>query len=164
MPSTATTEPGTTTEPEATTTTAEPTVEQQVEAAYLAIMAKYFDRLTQPDPNEPSIEVNHTGLSREQVREELKRYRESGQAARLVDGVAPVPSVESVEVEAGLATLSVCIIDNVQLVNLDSGETVDSDVVSKQFTATLVRQPGGAWALESQERSGRWDDGEGCQR
>lgn len=161
---TPTTEAGTTTEPEATTTTAAPTVEEQVEAAYLDIMATYFRRLTRPDRDDPTIDRNHTGASRDQVRAELQRYRDSNQAARLADGRAPVPEIESVAVAGGSAVLQVCIVDDVQLIDLSTDKTVDDDVVSKQFKSTLKRVDAGAWKLESQERIGRWEDGDGCTR
>lgn len=147
-----------------TTTTAPPTPEQEASAAYLEITARHFRLLENPDSNDPSIAADHSGSNRRAIEEEMRTLAAAGQFVRYPDGEAPIPDVEVTEVEPGSrATLSVCLVDDSQVVDRATEEVVNDVVSSRLGDAVLIRADG-AWRLDSQTLRERWADGKGCQR
>ncbi len=140
----------TTTAPPTTATTARPiTPEEEVEAAYLDIMERYFRRLGLHayDPEEPA--GFHVGESLSQVKREIARYRELGQEVRFGPDGAPVPVVSHILVNGSTATLTSCIVDDTQLVLAKSGDVLNDAIATKTFDVTM-KLAADHWLLSGQ--------------
>ncbi|HEX2577782.1 MAG TPA: hypothetical protein VHK88_15625 [Aquihabitans sp.] len=163
MPERTTTDPASVVE-RSTTTTTPPTPEEEVEAAYLEIMDAYFRRLERPNPDDPSIAVNHSGSSAVDVAEILTTLSDAGQVARFSDDGPPTPKVERTEMLAvDRARLRSCIVDPTVLADRETGEVLNDAVSSRLVEAVLLRS-GGAWKLDSLSVLERWADDRGCNR
>lgn len=156
-------EQSSTTPPETTTTT-EPSVEQQVEEAYVAAMNALFEAGAAGKSDLPSLVNSHQGPSLELAQDLVEGLQADGQILWLQDGRPPETQVTAVEiVGAARAEVVACTIDNTQRRRASDGFVVDSDVVSRQSSA-VMRLVGGTWKLESQADLGTWNDADGCSR
>lgn len=162
--STTTTSSTTTTTEDATTTTTtapKPTPKEEVEAAYLAISAEYFKRLTAPDPSDSSISRNHVGESRASVEKELSSLDRAGQVGEFAAQGAPKPRLVSTAVEGSEAAVRFCLIDDTRIIERSS-KTVINDKVSSRLGRAVLTKTAGHWQLERQDLLRRWEDGKGC--
>ena len=155
---TSTAAPTTTTEPSAPTTP-----EDEVAAAYVAVMARYFEHLGDPDPGATSFE-GHTGAHLEFVVEMHHQFaRDHVVAAPGLSGAWPIPSVVESSVQGDTATLTVCLVDDSRVLEASSGQVVNDHVSSKLSIATLIRAEG-SWLLTNQKLLAQWEDVAGCDR
>lgn len=153
--------PATVTTVAATTTPA--TAEEQVKTAYLKIMAAYFRGLANPEPGDPALELAYTGSSLAAVIAERRQYRDAHQIAVPASGADPVPVVRSVAVDGESAVVEVCLVDDMQLLQLPDRSVVNGDTVSKQIRTTLDHVAG-RWRVSSRGRVKSWPDAAGCDR
>ena len=148
----------------ATTTTAPPTPEQEASAAYLEITQAHFQRLLRPDPKDPTIVANHSGVSLKTVVSELRTLAEADQYARYGKQGPPVPDIESAVLGGdGTVELRTCLVDGAQLVDRATGKVVNDEVSSRLGTA-VMRRTDGTWRLDSLTLVKEWPDGDGCKQ
>jgi hypothetical protein len=146
-----------------TSTAAPPTPEQQVEAAYVAIMARYFEQLADPDPVEEHFK-GHFGAHNQFVVEMHRQFAsENVIASPGPTGRWPAPKVIETSVTGESARLTVCLVDDSRVLDIASGQIVNADISSKLSTATLTRIEG-SWTLTNQKLLRQWPDAEGCDR
>ena len=142
----------TTTEPaEESSTTADPTttapsVEADVEAAYLAYW-EMVERLAQaPEPDDPEIEARSTGRVRNQLVDNLTTMRTEGQ--RIEFGPSNGHDVVNVDIDGASATVSDCVIDEGVQIDDATGERVEYPATLGLLEATMVNSDNG-WIVES---------------
>jgi hypothetical protein len=123
-----------------------PSVEAEVEAAYLA----YWDmaeRLAQaPDPSDPEIDERSTGRVRDELVDNLTTMRTQGQ--RIEFGPSNVHEVVSVDIDGTAATVSDCVVDEGVQIDDATGERVDFPATHGLLEAMMVISDGG-WIVES---------------
>jgi hypothetical protein len=146
-----------------TTDHPEPTEEEEVEAAYLAIMERYYERHLDPDPDDPSISNDHEGEHRTVLVARLRELNEEGQSARFTADGPPVPTVTAVEIDGETARVMNCLVDDALVVDSATGEVVIDSVGSYQLETVLSRT-GDHWRISEQLVDEHWFDGRGCSR
>ncbi|MEO6630050.1 MAG: hypothetical protein ABIP03_15955, partial [Aquihabitans sp.] len=145
--------PATVTTVAATTTPA--TVEEQVKTAYLKIMAAYFRGMADPDPDDPALQQNYSGASLAEVTGDIREYRDAHRFAVPASGVDPLPVIESIAIDGDSAVLMVCLVDDMQLLQLPNRSLINGDIVSKQIRTTLKHEAG-RWRVSSRVRVKSW--------
>lgn len=127
-------------------TTTAPSVEAEVEAAYLA----YWDmaeRLAQaPDPSDPEINERSTGRVRDELVDNLTTMRTQGQ--RIEFGPSNGHDVVNVDIDGTAATVSDCVVDEGVQIDDATGERVDFPATHGLLEARMVTSEGG-WIVES---------------
>lgn len=141
-----------------TTTTVSP--EAEVEAAYLAYW-DMFVRLTQdPDPSDPEIVERTSGDALQKLSQGLSNLRDQQQRA----GFGPLYAhdVLSVEIVGQQSMVRDCAIDDSHLVDVATGETLDGDVATDLWEATMVRR-NDEWLVDSIESVEAFDGAVSCE-
>jgi hypothetical protein len=127
-------------------TTTVPSVEAEVEAAYLAYW-EMAERLAQaPDPNDPEIDERSTGRLRSELVDNLTTMRTQGQ--RIEFGPSNGHEVVNVDIDGTAATVSDCVVDEGVQIDDATGESVDFPATPGLLEATMVNSEGG-WIVES---------------
>jgi len=153
----------TSTTPESTTSAAPQTIEKEVEQAYQDINLAELEQLRHPDPV-PDVFAGHSGPHNDLVVSVNRDYAARGLIATPgPSGRWPVPEILSTDVAGDQATLRVCIIDDVRIVEAATQIVVNDVVASRLSTATMVLQ-GDGWVLYSHRLDARWEDDKGCNR
>jgi hypothetical protein len=131
---------------DSTTTTTAPSVEAEVEAAYLAYW-EMAERLAQaPDPDDPEIDKRSIGRVRDELVDNLTTMRTQGQ--RIEFGPSNEHDVVNVDIDGTAATVSDCVVDEGVQIDEASGERVDFPATPGLLEATMVSSEGG-WIVES---------------
>lgn len=139
-----------------------PTPEEEVEAAYVAIMARYFERLGAPDPSHPDVPRDHEGQSLELVLDVLTNYVEQGlHSAPGPSGSWPATRVLTVDVQGDRATLTACHVDDSVVQEVGTKKVINDATVSKLTEATLVLRDDN-WVLTKHATVSEWLDNQGC--
>ena len=155
---TSTTDP----DPTTSTATADPTPEQEVEAAYLEIVRSYYERLQDPDPDDPSISEAHTGASLAQVTNHNQEMLAAGQRERFTERGVPTPDVRNVTLEGdAIARIDNCYVDDVIVYVAATGAVVDDSASSLLVESVLVLEDG-RWKLSEQLVIETTPGAEGC--
>ena len=144
-------------------TTAAPDSEAEVKAAYLEIMDEFYRRLEHPDPTDPTVSQNHTGPSLEQVKDRLADLVRDGAADVFTSRGVPRPQVVGIEVQGDEAMVRNCIVDDVIVRRIKTGEILNNRVDSVLIESALVRM-GSRWQLKDQVAVRSWPDANGCSR
>lgn len=132
-----------------------------VTAAYEAASRAFINAAAIPDPDFPALAVTHTGPMLEQRRETLAALARDGRIIRYPEPSQYRIEVESVEVDGDVARLVVCVVDDGERVEKDTGEVIASGVGSVQWTAAL-RRIDGSWRLAERREEARWNGVAGC--
>lgn len=139
------------------------TEEEAVEAAYEEASQARIEALAPPtpDPDDPALAETHTGPMLEQVREVATGMRAERLAIRYPDDSERRVEVESVEFEDDdVAILELCIVDDGERVDLETGEVLAGGVFSGRVTAAMQRVDG-RWKLAEREQ-GEQQEGTGA--
>lgn len=150
----------TTTDTSSTSTSASPDT-AAVSSAYESASRAFIDAAAIPDPDFPAIAATHTGPMLEQRRETLRALQLDHRIIRY-----PQPSeyridVEDVTVDGEVARLTVCVVDDGERVNVDTGEVIASGTGTVRWTAAMQRVEG-SWRLAERREEARWDGVAGC--
>lgn len=156
---TTTTEDATTT----TTTAPKPTPKDEVEAAYLEIVKTYYDRLLDPNPDDPTIAAFHTGKSLQEALKQNKALRDAGAAGRYTTQGRPLPTVISIAIEGDSAVVRNCLVDDVVIFNRATDNVLNDEVTSR-LTRSQMKRIDGRWRLAEQQLVASWPDSAGCER
>jgi hypothetical protein len=141
-----TTEPAEGSSTTADPTTAAPSVEAEVEAAYLGYW-EMAERLAQaPDPDDPEIEERSTGRVRNELVDNLTTMRTQG--LRIEFGPSNGHDVVNVEINGASATVSDCVIDEGAQIDDATGDRVEFPATLGLLEATMVN-PDKGWIVES---------------
>jgi hypothetical protein len=140
-----------------TTTTLSP--EAEVEAAYLAYWNMVDRLVADPDPENPQIGEMAVDPARQRLIDSLSGFQSAGHVARSGDLYAHV--VTDVAVNGDTATLRDCAVDDSSLVEADSGEVVEQEVVTTSVEAVLIRE-GSAWLLKELNPIESWEGAVPC--
>ena len=150
----------TTTEPvEESSTTADPTttapsVEADVEAAYLAYW-EMVERLTNsPDPDDPEISQRAIGTALTTFVDSVTTLQAQGQV--VMTGPQTRHDVTSIELSADGVTLRDCNVDDSKRVEASTGDELIEAVATNLLEVTLVESDG-AWLVSSIRRVGAWE-------
>jgi hypothetical protein len=147
----------TTTPPDSTTTTI--SVEEEVEAAYLAFWDMFVRVAQAPNPDDQEIGQRASGETQGNLvdgfttQQSLNRTSEFGPEYR--------HEVLHVDVQGDTAVVEDCAVDDSRIVDAATGETVEEDVVTELLSATLIRQ-GDAWLVNNSTRLDSWVGAVGC--
>lgn len=153
-------EPGST-----STSSAMPTesdVRLAVQAGYDAAANGFIEASKTSDPDHPLLGATHTGPMLEQRRLVLVGRRREGRASR-----QPPESVYRIEhenvemVDATTARLTVCVVDDGVVYEVESGAIVNDRVETSRVTATM-RMEAGVWKLAERELVEEWPGVAGC--
>jgi hypothetical protein len=154
-----TTEPAEGSSTTADPTTAAPSVEAEVEAAYLAYWTM-AERLTNsPDPDDPEISQRAIGTALTTFVDSVTTLKAQGQA--VVTGPQTSHDVTSIELSADSATLRDCNVDDAKRVEASSGDELIEAVATNLLEVTLVESDG-TWLVSSIKRVGAWDGATQC--
>lgn len=127
--------------------------EQVVEAAYRDAAEARAEALAPPTPNpdHPALAETHTGPMLDQAREVATGLRAEGLAVRYPEDSELRIDVESVEFHGeDVAILDLCIVDDGERVDMDTGEVLAGGVFSGRVLATMERVDG-RWKLAERE-------------
>lgn len=139
--------------------TTTPTLESEVEAAYLAYWEMGERLLEAPDPDDPEIERRAIDPARGQMADSLTTLRARDRAVR--HGPRHAHDVLSVTVQGTTAIVRDCAIDDASIVDLRSGRTVDERLVTALYEATLVKQDS-SWRVSEIDQPDGWEGIGGC--
>ena len=156
--------PTTTAAPSATapSTTAPPTPEQGVEAAYLAITARYYDRLADPTETGAPLEDDLVDSALAKVKDTLGELASIGERFTFTARGKPTPNIWRIEISGSSAVLTNCLIDDIVRIGPDGG--VLNDSTASSLLRTSLREVKGAWKVSDQKVVNKWQDGLGCDR
>jgi hypothetical protein len=148
------------------TTTSDPdTAERQaVIDAYLAAeeAAAAASAAPLPNPEHPDLLATHTGPMLDQRQEAVSGLRANGWAIRLPEGSKYREEVESVEFEENdVAILKVCVVDDGERFDVETGEVIASGLATGAVTAAM-RRVDGAWMLAERREDRQWEGEAGC--
>lgn len=144
-----TTTQDTTPDPTPTTSTFPPgSTEAQVAEAYVRAVSTGYERLQNPNPDDPAIAAHHTGASLDRVVSSNRSLLSEGRAVRLPSG-PPEVIVQGVELTGSReATVIGCYVDDSVIYWVATNETIDDDVSTWIMRAHMVLEEG-TWKLES---------------
>ena len=161
-PVTSTTADSTTTSTEATTTTAPA---DKAEQAVLKAYQGYFDAILAandpPDQFHPALRQYATGEAFQSVFEAAQGNRLAGRALRLPENSRTEHRAEVISIEGEQAAVRDCAIDDVLVVNIETGEVLNDEVATQLRTATLVREES-SWKVSFTKLEERWEGIAGC--
>jgi FlaG/FlaF family flagellin (archaellin) len=141
-----------TTDPSETTSTTT-SIEDEVEAAYLAYREMVTRLLEAPDPEDPEISQRSDGENREFLVDRLGTLRTAGQALRF--GELHQYSVQAVAVDGQQATVDDCTVDDASTVVVATGEVVSQGTTTELLRAELVLDSE-SWKVRTIESVERW--------
>jgi hypothetical protein len=127
-------------------TTTEPSVEAEVEAAYLAYWEMVERLLATPDPNDEEIEQRVSGGARDTLVDSLITMRTQGE--RIEFGPDNIHRVVEVSRGDAMATLLDCFVDQGERINDVTGERTPSPATPGLLEVTLLSQDGD-WVVDS---------------
>ena len=129
--------PDSATDAKATTTTVAPTPEEQVEAAYLAARAMFYELAQHPKPADRRVQEFAGGEYAAHVRAMLTNYWKLNIKIELPTRRMPPVKVIAIEVAGNSAGVEACIVDNALQVKADTGALVDDTVESRTTVARM---------------------------
>ena len=129
--------PDSATDAKATTTTLALTPEEQVEAAYLAARAMFYELAQHPKPADRRIQEFAGGEHAAHVRAMLTNYWKLNIKIELPMRRMPPVKVLATEVAGNSAGVEACIVDNALQVKADTGALVDDTVESRTTVARM---------------------------
>jgi len=132
-----------------------------VPASYTAYWDAILAANDPPDPFAPGLREHASGAAFDAVFETTQANKVASRAVRLPEGSVYAHRVEVVAVEGDRAVVRDCAVDDAVVVQLDTGEVLDADVVTRQSTATLARE-GGAWKVADSAVEQVWEGVAGC--
>jgi hypothetical protein len=147
-----------TTEP-ANSTSTTLSVEEEVEAAYLAFWDMFIRLAQAPNPDDPEIAQRASGETRGNLvdgfttQQSLNRRSEFGPEYR--------HEVLNVTTQGDTAVIEDCAVDDSRIVDVATGETVEEDIVTELLNVTLMRR-GDTWSVNSSVRVDAWDGAVEC--
>lgn len=135
------------------------------EEAVLNAYQGYWDAIIEanspPDPTHPALKRYATGEAYESVFEAAQTNRVANRALRLPEDARYEHRAEVVSIEGDTATVRDCSIDDLLVVNTETGEVVNDEVVTRLSTGTLVRE-NGTWKVADSEVERTWEGVAGC--
>lgn len=140
----------------------EPDVRTAASAGYDAAANGFIEASKTSDPDHPLLAATHTGPMLEQSRTVLIGRRREGRASR-----QPPESVYRIEhekveiVDATTARLTVCVVDDGVVYEVESGAIVNDRVETGRAIATM-RVEAGVWKLAERELVEEWPGVAGC--
>lgn len=134
----------------------------EIEAAYLQAARVMDQAFAASDPDHPGLALTRAEPSLSSTRAYLSTRRRDGLVLRYPQGIPPKQIVEDVEVRGPeQATVTVCVIDNAQLVSASSGEVQDDDIVSRLMTVEMT-QTDATWKITSVDEIDQAEGAGGC--
>jgi hypothetical protein len=141
-------------------TTTVPSVEAEVEAAYLAYWEMNERLAGAPNPADPEIERLSMGTARDRLVSGLTGFVTKGQTVRFNDAYAhDILSIDRAGETAGLRD---CYVDDATVLDADSGEELESATSTLYLEVTLTHTPDG-WKVSEVERLRIWDGVAQCE-
>jgi hypothetical protein len=141
-------------------TTTAPSVEADVEAAYLAY-SEMFQRLVEmPDPSDPEIEERATGAAASSLVEHLEVLVGLGQAVRF--GAKYRAETMSLDIAGGEAVLQECVVDDADVIAVATDEVVESTPVATVQNRVTLSRDGGLWRVSEVQQEAGWRGISGC--
>jgi hypothetical protein len=140
-------------------TTTAPSVEAEVEAAYLAYW-EMAERLTNsPDPDDPEISQRAIGTALTTFVDSVTTLKAQGQA--VVTGQQTSHDITSIELSADAARLRDCNVDDAKRVETSTGNEIVEAVATNLLDVTLLRSDG-SWLVSSIKRISAWEGATQC--
>lgn len=155
---------GSTRAPTSSTTAAPsttPTLESEVEAAYLAYSEMFTRLLGAPNPNDPEIRQRATGEAADSLTDNLTTLRALNRAVRF--GPDYRYELLSVEVSGAQAVGQECVVDDATVVDAASGEAVDPAPVATVLNRITLRHDD-VWRVSQIVQEDGWEGVDGCAR
>lgn len=153
---------GSTRAPTSSTTAAPsttPTLESEVEAAYLAYWEMTVRLQQAPDPDDPEIRQRAVGRAADALVDGLTTLRAQRRIVRF--GPRYAHDVISVEVTDRGAVVRDCFVDDATTIDASTGERVSGGVASGVFAA-ILRDVDGEWLVSELEVEEAQEGAGGC--
>jgi hypothetical protein len=146
---------------DSTTTTTAPSVEADVEAAYLAQWDMNVRLAAAPDPDDPEIEKWTVGPAKDDLVEALTTLVAQGQAVRFdAEYSHKVLSIE-VASDGQSARLTDCNVDDATVIDAATGEELESATATNHLDVSLTLTADG-WKVEGFDRLKVWEGVRQC--
>ncbi len=142
------------------TESADPVLEE-VLTAYLGYWQAILEANDPPDEFHPALERYATGEAFESVFEAAQTNRLAGRALLLPEDSVSEHRAEVISIEGDTATVRDCAIDDGLVVDVETGEVVNDDVVTRLATGTL-RRVDGQWKVATTRVEQSWEGVAGC--
>jgi hypothetical protein len=140
-------------------TTTAPSVEEEVEAAYLAYWDLAQRLAAAPDLADPEIADRATGAVLDQLTESLTALEARGEVVVAGDGYRH--DIQSVGVDGDTATIDDCSVDDAARLEADSGDVIEERLVTVSYQATLTLD-GRTWRVGDLTQIAIWEGVAGC--
>ena len=144
-----------------TTSTTSPSDEAAVRSAYEAASRAFIEAAAIPDPNYPALTETHTGPMLEQRQDTLRALQLDHRIIRYPQPSQYRVEIDDVTIDGDVARLTVCVVDDGERVEKDTGRVIASGVGTVQGTAAM-RRVDGTWRLAERREDQRWDGVAGC--
>jgi len=135
------------------------------EVAILEAYQGYWDATREannpPNENHPALRRYATGEAYESVFNAAQTNRLAGRAVRLPENSISEHHAEVVSVDGDTATVRDCSINDGLVVDVETGEVVNDEVVTRLGTGTLVREDG-RWKVATTAVEQTWEGVAGC--
>jgi hypothetical protein len=154
-----TTEPADESSTTADPTTTAPSVEAEVEAAYLAYWEMAKRLLAAPDPDDPEIAKRAIGTALTTAIDGFTTMRAQGQAIRVGEGYSH--DVLSIDVRGMAATVVDCNVDEAARIEVASGRVLTSATTTNLLTVEL-KSDAGQWQVASIQKTDAWEGARSC--
>jgi hypothetical protein len=141
-------------------TTTAPSVEAEVEAAYLAYWEMNERLAGAPDPADPEIERLSMGTAKDRLVSGLTGFVTKGQTVRFNDAYSH--DILSIDSDGDMAQLRDCHVDDATVLDAQSGSEVESAIATNHLDVTLTRTSEG-WKISRVERIGIWEGVTECE-
>lgn len=140
----------------------EPSVEEAaVLDAYLGYWAAILEANDPPDEQHPALERYATGEAFESVFEAAQTNRLAGRALRLPEDSVAEHRAGVTSIEGDTAMVRDCAIDDGLVVDVETGDVVNDEVVTRLATGTLQRVDG-RWKVATTSVEQSWQGVAGC--
>lgn len=144
------------------TTSTPSTPEEQVKAAYVDAMVTYYQRLVDPDPDDPHLRDVFAGALLEHAVQRNTTMLAAGEQMKFTERGVPTPTDITVDSISGdSATVTACLVNDAIRYRASDGAVVDSAVVSVRYQADL-KLSSSLWRVVDQLVMTKAHNGAGC--
>lgn len=146
-----------------TTTTAAPTPEEEVLAAYQGYWSAVNEAFSPPeaDPEVPELQQHATGEVLSGILESVRSAAAQSSVFRIPEDAEYSHRAEVVVLDGATATVRDCNVDDSIEEHATTSQVIDDAVSTRLYIAMLLRESG-TWKVATLERESTWEGVAGC--
>lgn len=135
--------------------------EAAVRAAYEGYWRAILAANDPPDQFHPDLARYATGEAFESVFQAAQANRLTGRILRLPENSITEYRIDEVDIDGDSAQVWGCTIDDGLVIDAETGDVLDDDIVTFRVSATLTRE-NGTWKVSHSESEESWEGVAGC--